>query len=76
MPDHAAQDHHLGEIVQGEHGMNARHGERRGLVHGLDQCVRMRAPHERHVPDADQHNVVDEASAPAQQRLVLQAGDA
>ena len=74
--DHAALNHHLGEVVQGEHGMNAGDGERRGLVHGLDQRVRMRAPHERHVPDASQHDVVDEAPAPAQQRFIFQAGDA
>ena len=38
--------------------------------------MRMRAAHERRVQHAGHHDVVDEAPAPAQQGIVLEAGDA
>src|SRR5262245_49790821 len=56
--------------------MHAGHRERSVFVDGLDERVRVRAAHERHVQQAGQGDVVDEPAAPAQQRLVLEAFDA
>jgi hypothetical protein len=63
---------HGREIVEGEHRVHARHRERRALVDPLDQRMRMRAAHESGVPHAGQRDVVDEAAAAAQQRLVFE----
>src|SRR4029079_9890230 len=60
----------------GEHRMHVGHRQRRVAVDALDQCVRMAAAHEGGVPHPRQHDVVDEAAAAAQQRLILQALDA
>ena len=62
-----------GDVVEREHGMDARQGERRLLVDAADQRVRMRAAHERDVQQAGQRDVVDEAALAAQQRFVLEA---
>jgi hypothetical protein len=73
---HAALDHRRREIVEGEHRVHAGHRQRGGLVHAFDQRMRMRAPHEGRLRHAGEGDVVDEAPPSAQQRLVLQAGDA
>ena len=75
-PHHAAVGHHLGDVVEREHGMNAGQSQRHLLVDALDQRVRMRAAHERDVQQVGQRDVVDEAALAAQQRFVLEAIDA
>jgi hypothetical protein len=76
MAHHAALRQHRGKIVQREHRMHAGQRQRRRRVDGFDQCMRVRAAHEGRVPHPRYGDVVDETSAPAQQRFVLDAGDA
>ena len=76
VPQHAPLRHDRGQIVEREHGMDARRRQGGGFRERADERMGMRAAHERHVQDARQHDVVDETSAPAQQGVVLEPGNA
>ena len=60
------------EIVEGEHGMDARQCARPGGIDVADRGVRMRAAHECGVQQARQHDVVDEAAAAGEQGPILE----
>ena len=71
--DHAPLLHDRRQIVQREHGGNARHRARGAQIDAADQRVRVRTARERRMQHAGGRNVVDETSAPAQQRMILKA---
>ena len=77
VPHHAPLGQHRGEIVEREHRVDAGHFHRRGILrYAADGSVRMRAAHEGGVQQTGHRDVVDEATAPAQKRLVLDTPDA
>ncbi len=64
--------HRLGQIVGGEHRMDARHRHGGADVDAADHGVSMRRAHEAGMQQAGQFQVVDEAAAAGEQRRVLQ----
>ncbi len=71
---HAA-DPVAGEVRAGESGDDTLRRPGGVEIHAVDAGVRVRAADDRHVDGAGQRQVVDEGSAPAQQRCVLLALD-
>ena len=72
---HAPLPQHRGEIVERQHGDDARHCAGRDRIDATDQRVRMRAAHEGRVQRAGSGNVIDEARAAGQQRKILEPRD-
>ncbi len=64
--------HRLGQIVGGEHRMDARHRHGGADVDAADHCMSMRRAHEAGMQQAGQFQIVDEAAAAGEQRRVLQ----
>ena len=76
VPHHAAVDHHLGDVVERQHRVDAGNGQGCFLVDAPDQGVRVRTAQERNMNRVGEMDVVDEASSAAQERLVFEAESA
>ena len=72
---HAPLPQHRREIVERQHGDNARHRPRRIGIDAADQRVRMRAAHKGGMQRARRANVIDETGAAGQQRKILKPRD-
>jgi hypothetical protein len=55
--------------------MHTGHGACRRQVEGVNASVRVRATHEARMQDVGKPNVIDKATAPRQQRSILEARD-
>jgi len=75
MAQHAPLCQDRGEIIEGEHGVNAGQSACHAAVDFPDRGMRMRAAHEGAVQNAGDRNVIDEARVAGEQPAVLEAGN-
>jgi hypothetical protein len=68
----AAGAHRFRQVLGGQHGVHARHGERRLPIDGADPGMAVWAAHEAGAERAGKVDVVHEAAAADQQRRVLE----